>query len=264
VDQTLMLDFLKENLRPGHMAAALMLLTPGTVMLFVPRLSRWGRRWIAAVVGFYLVLSSPIGSGLLVRTLTGQYQPIASPAEARGARVVVLLGSGSTNLRAAGRQLSSVTFEAGLRVLEVARLFDLLGGPLVIASGGVTERDSAAAPESVALQRALIAVGVSPDKIVLESESKNTRDEAIIVQRMLAERGLTEFVLVTSPLHMRRSMLTFEQQGMHPIPSPAPLVPERSTPRSRLLPSDLWLQIGDSALYEWLARGYYWWKGWLR
>jgi uncharacterized SAM-binding protein YcdF (DUF218 family) len=263
VDQTLMLDFLKENLRPGHMAAALMLLTPGTVMLFVPRLSRWGRRWIAAVVVFYLVLSSPIGSGLLVRTLTGPYQPIASPADARGARVVVLLGSGSTNLRAAGRQLSSVTFEAGLRVLEVARLFDLLGGPLVIASGGVTERDTAAAPESVALQRALIAVGVSPAKIVLESESKNTRDEAIIVKRMLAERGLTDFVLVTSPLHMRRSMLAFEQQGMHPIPSPAPLVPERSTPRSALLPSDLWLQIGDSALYEWLARGYYWWKGWL-
>ena len=69
-----MLDFLKENLRPGHMAAALMLLTPGTVMLFVPRLSRWGRRWIAAVVAFYLVLSSPIGSGLLVRR-DEQYQP---------------------------------------------------------------------------------------------------------------------------------------------------------------------------------------------
>ena len=81
---------------------------------------------------------------------------------------------------------------------------------------------------------------------------------------MLAERGLTDFVLVTSPLHMRRSMLAFEQLGMHQIPSPAPLVPERSARRNPLLPSDLWLQIGDSALYEWLARGYYWWKGWLR
>ena len=80
---------------------------------------------------------------------------------------------------------------------------------------------------------------------------------------MLADRGLTDFVLVTSPLHMRRSMLAFEQQGMHPIPSPSPLVPDRSTRRSALLPSDMWLQIGDSVLYEWLARGYYWWRGWL-
>lgn len=258
-----MLDFLKQNLRPSHLTCTLALLAPGTAMLFVPSFARWGRRWVLAVIAFYLLLASPAGSGLLARTVIGPYQPIASAAEARGANVVVLLGSGSSNVRAAGRQLSSVSFEAALRVLETARLFDLLGDPWVIASGGVTERDAAAAPESIALQRALLSVGVRPDRILLESESKNTRDEVIIVKRMLAERGLTEFVLVTSPLHMRRSMLAFEQQGMHPIPSPAPLVPERSASPNPVLPSDLWLQIGDAAIYEWLACGYYWWRGWL-
>jgi uncharacterized SAM-binding protein YcdF (DUF218 family) len=128
----------------------------------------------------------------------------------------------------------------------------------------VTEHDGAAAPESVALQRALIDLGVRPDRIVLESDSKNTRDEAIIVKRMLAERGATDFVLVTSPLHMRRSLLAFEQQGMHPIPSPSLLVPDRAGKLSPLLPSGMWLMVADAAIYEWLARGYYWWKGWLR
>jgi uncharacterized SAM-binding protein YcdF (DUF218 family) len=259
-----MLDFLKEFMRPGHMACMLALLTPGTVLLFVPSLAQWGRRWVAAVLAFYLLLSNPMGVSVLTRTLTIGYRPLAAAGDARGARVVVVLGSGSVNLRAAGRQLSLVTMDAGLRVLEAARLFDLLNGPLVIASGGVTEHDGDAAPESVAMRRALIELGVRADRIVLESESKNTRDEAIIIKRMLADRGLTDFVLVTSPLHMRRSMRAFEQQGMHPIPSPSPLVPDRSTLRSRLLPSDLWLQIGDAALYEWLARGYYWWNGWLR
>ena len=75
-----MLDVEQRYDLPSALRVALMLLTPGTVMLFVPRLSRWGRRWIAAVVVFYLVLSSPMGSGLLVRTLSGPYQPIASPA----------------------------------------------------------------------------------------------------------------------------------------------------------------------------------------
>jgi uncharacterized SAM-binding protein YcdF (DUF218 family) len=232
-------------------------------LLFVPSLSRWGRRWLAAVAMLYAVLSSQCGAELLVGTLRGGYRPIASMEEARGAHVIVLLGSGSMNLRAAGRQLSSVTMEAGLRALETARLFELMREPLVIASGGVTEHDAAAAPESVALQRALIALGVSPGHIVLESESRNTRDEAVIVKRMLAERGLTAFVLVTSPQHMRRSMLAFEQQGLHPIPSTSRLVSERTTSRSRLLPSDMWLRISDSALYEWIARGYYWWQGWL-
>jgi uncharacterized SAM-binding protein YcdF (DUF218 family) len=259
-----MLDFLKEFMRPSQIACILILLTPGAALLFVPPLARWGRRWVAAVVIFYLLLSSQAGAGLLARTLSGGYRPLASASEARGATVVVVLGAGSVNLRAAGRQLSQVTMEAGLRVLEVARLFELLDGPLVIASGGITEHDGQAAPESVAIQRALIQVGVRADRILLESESKNTRDEATIIKRMLAERGLTDFVLVTSPLHMRRSMMAFEQQGMHPIPSPSPLVPDRSASRSWLMPSDMWLQIGDSALYEWLARGYYWWRGWLR
>jgi uncharacterized SAM-binding protein YcdF (DUF218 family) len=258
-----MVDFLKEMLRPSQISCVLALLTPGVALLFVPSLSRWGRRWLAAVAIVYAVLSSQAGAELLVRTLRGGYRPIASMEETRGARVIVLLGSGSVNLRAAGRQLSTVTAEAGLRALETARLFELMQEPLVIASGGVTEQDAAAAPESVALQRALIALGVSADHIVLESESKNTRDEAVIVKRMLAERGLTAFVLVTSPLHMRRSMLAFEQQGLHPIPSTSPLVTERTTPRSVLLPSDMWLRISDSALYEWIARGYYWWQGWL-
>lgn len=258
-----MLDFLKQTLRPAQFTCVLALLTPGVLLLFVPPLARWGRRWLAIVALFYWALSTPAGAGLLVRTLRGPYQPLTSADQARGARVVVLLGSGSMNLRASGRQLSAVTGGAGLRVLEAARLFDLLGGPLVIASGGVTEHDPAAAPESIALQRALVSVGVPSDRILLESESKNTHDEAVIIKRMLAERGVTAFVLVTSPMHMTRSLRTFEHEGMHPIPSPAQLLPDRSEPDPLLLPDDIWLNIGDVAIYEWLARGYYWWRGWL-
>ncbi len=257
-----MLGFLKDNLHPSHITCALVLLTPGTVMLFLPSLARWGRRWVAAVLGFYLLLSNPIAVSVLARTLTG-YHPIASAADARGARVVVLLGAGSVNLRASGRQLLLALPDAGMRVLEAARLSDLLDGAFVIASGGVTDPEPGAPPESFALQRALVEAGVRPDRILLESESQNTHDEAIFVKRILAERGLTDFVLVTSPLHMRRSLLTFEAQGMHPIPSPSLLVPERSTPVSWWLPNDVWLRVADAVIYEWLARGYYWWRGWL-
>jgi uncharacterized SAM-binding protein YcdF (DUF218 family) len=262
MDGALMLDFLKSTLRPAQLTCLLTLITPGTLMLFVPSLARWGRRWLAGVLVFYLLISSQLGAGLLARTLIGNYRPIASADEAHGAQFIVLLGSGSSNLRAAGRELSSVTMSAGLRVLEAARLFDLLNRPFIIASGGITERGGAGAPESAALRRALIDLGVPADRILLESESKNTRDEAIVVKRMLAERGAANFVLVTSPLHMRRSMYTFAQQGMHPIPSPSALVPDQAFRRSLLLPSDAWLQVGDSVIYEWLARAYYWWKGW--
>jgi len=257
------IDFLKQTLRPSQITCILALLTPGVLLLFVPPLARWGRRWLAIVALFYWALSTPAGAGLLVRTLRGPYRPITSADQARGARVVVMLGSGSMNLRASGRQLSAVTGDAGLRVLEAARLFELLGNPLVIASGGITEHDPAAAPESLALQRALVSVGVPGDRILLESESKNTHDEALIIKRMLAERGVTDFVLVTSPMHMARSVRTFEREGMHPIPSPSQLVPDQAVPDPPFMPKDMWLNVGDLAIYEWLARGYYWWRGWL-
>ena len=96
-----------------------------------------------------------------------------------------------------------------------------------------------------------------------ESVSKNTHDEAVIIKQMLAERGITRFLLVTSPLHMRRSMLLFEAQGLHPLAAVSPLVPDRSTKRSAFLPSGLWLSVGDTVIYEWLALGYYWSRGWL-
>src|SRR5437764_4914466 len=195
------LDFLKATLRPSSISCILALLTPGVVLLSIRPLARWGRRWIAAVAVFYWVLSTPAGAGLLARTLVGPYRPLASGDQARGARVIVVLGAGSFNMRAAGRQLTSIGMEAGLRVLEAARLFELLDAPLVIASGGLTEHDPAAAPESIALRRALVEVGIPADRILLESESKTTRDEAVIVKRMLAERGVTTFVLVTSPTH---------------------------------------------------------------
>jgi uncharacterized SAM-binding protein YcdF (DUF218 family) len=257
-----MLDFLKEFMRPSDLACMLTLLAPGVVLLFTPSRAWLGRRWVVAYIAFYLFLSSPIGARLLVRTLSAGYRPIATTAEAHGATVIVVLGAGSVNLRSGGRQLSSVTMEAGLRVLEAARLFQLLNRPLIIASGGITEHDADAAPESLALRRALIELGVSPERILLESTSKNTREEATIIKQMLTDRGVADFVLVTSPLHMRRSMLAFEREGLHPIPSPSALVPDRSRGRNWLMPSEQWLQLGDSAIYEWLARAYYWSRGW--
>ena len=95
-------------------------------MLFVPR--RW-RKLGTPLVGrdvelFYLVLSTPVGAGVLARTLTGSTSRLRLPIRRAARAWSSSSDPGSMNLRAGGRQLSSVTMEAGLRVLEAARLFD--------------------------------------------------------------------------------------------------------------------------------------------
>lgn len=257
----MLVDFLKETMRPSSIRCVLILLTPGVVLMNVRPLAAWGRRWVSAVVVMYWMLSCPITVDVLARTLSRGYATLES-ADARQAKAVVMLGSGTKNLRFRGQQLSFVNVPSGLRALETARLFKLMDRPLLIASGGVTDKDPAGAPESDAYEPALVALGVPADRILQESLSKNTHDEAVAIKDMLRERGISEFVLVTSPLHMRRSMYAFEAQGMHPIPAVAPLYPERIEQPFPLLPSDATLDIGDQVVYEWVARAYYWWKGW--
>ena len=259
-----MLDFAKEMLSPSSITCLLLLLTPGIVVLYNKRLASWGRRWLVLVAAGYWVLSCPVTVNLLARTLTHGYTPLVADDVPGPAEAVVLLGGGSTNVRVSGQQLSMINGSSGLRVLETARLFKLLGGPLIIVSGGLTERHAAAqsAPESVAHQHALLDLGVPADRIVLESRSKNTHDEALVIKDLVRERGIRTFVLVTSPLHMRRSMSAFRVAGLHPVPAIAPLYPDRRGQPFPLFPNDAAAQIGDSVVYEWAAELYYRWKGW--
>jgi uncharacterized SAM-binding protein YcdF (DUF218 family) len=143
-------------------------------------------------------------------------------------------------------------------------VYHLLGNPLVIVSGGVTEADTEfALPESEPVREAMLALGVPADRVIVEAESKNTRDEAVILKRMLSDRHIDTFVIVTSPWHMRRSLAVFSAAGMHAVPSAAALFPSRTSTPFALLPSDASLEIGNAVIYEWSALAYYWWRGWL-
>jgi len=257
-----MIEFFKATMRPASIVCLLLLMTPGIALLYVPALAKWGRRWLTALGLAYLALTTPLTVNMLARTLTHGYVRISSPEEVKGAQAVVVLGAGSLNLRLGGQQLPVVSVTTGLRTLEAARVYHLVGSPIVIASGGVTDGNEGAAPESAAIIRALRDLGVPADRIVPESHSKNTRDEAIIVAEMLRERGITRFVMVTSATHMRRSLALFAASGLHPIAAIAPLASDRGDVRLGLLPDTTAVWVGDDVVYEWAARLYYWWKGW--
>lgn len=257
-----MVDTLKFILVPGSITTILALFAFGVVLLYAK--PRWGRVWCTLVLLAYWVLSSPVGADLLARSLDSGQAPLQKKEQASGANAVVLLGGGSINMRAVGRQLSHVTRGSGLRALETARVYYLLGDPLVIVSGGITDKLAGAPPEAEAYRAAMVALGVPAGRIVTEAESRNTHGQAIALKRVLGERKIDRFVLVTSPLHMRRSLATFAAQGLHPIPSPAPLYADRPRQPFLLMPNDASFEIGNGAVYEWLARAYYWSRGWTR
>jgi uncharacterized SAM-binding protein YcdF (DUF218 family) len=69
--------------------------------------------------------------------------------------------------------------------------------------------------------RALMASLRVPGELIAVGPVRDTRDEALAVKRLFAERGFKSLILVTSPTHTRRAALAFERQGLVVLSSPA-------------------------------------------
>jgi uncharacterized SAM-binding protein YcdF (DUF218 family) len=117
-------------------------------------------------------------------------------------------------------------------------------------------------PESQTLRAVMIATGIPPDRIVEESQSKTTREQAYFVRALLDELNLPQFVLVTSRSHMRRALAAFHGFGLDPIPSAAPMRSEQVPRPPLFMPNGESLAVSDDAVYEYAALAYYWLRGW--
>jgi uncharacterized SAM-binding protein YcdF (DUF218 family) len=65
----------------------------------------------------------------------------------------------------------------------------------------------------------IVSQGVQRDLVVLENESKSTRENALFVARLLKNDG-SHKVLLTSDYHMRRALGAFHRAGVEASPMP--------------------------------------------
>ena len=100
------------------------------------------------------------------------------------------------------------------RVVEGVRLYKAIPGSKLLLSGGVVFDP---VPEAAVMARIAVLLGVKPQDISLESDSRDTADQAEIIAKMI---GKEKFILVTSAAHMPRSMALFKKRGLQPIPAP--------------------------------------------
>ena len=258
-------ELVKAYFLPGSALFLLLGVTIGVVLLYGRRSRRqWGRTWLAGLAIFYWVISTPLAAVSMEWVLGAGYGPITDPAQAQGATAIVVLGGGSATFRSGGEEINVLSESSSLRVLEAARLYRLLEDLWVFASGGEAEGLTSPEPESVPLGQALQQAGVPEARLVLESASQDTREQALALVPLLQARGVDQFVLVTSPLHMRRALGAFRAVGLHPIPSASAQRSETSSAAHRsLLPDEDALHDSQMAFRELLALGYYAVRGWL-
>jgi uncharacterized SAM-binding protein YcdF (DUF218 family) len=255
-------DFFKFHLHPASPLAIVIVFGLGAAWAFVRPASAAPRRYLAAaVLGFWL-MTTPIGAGVLCWGLAHGLSQVATQEAAHGATGVVVLGGGAQTYSAGGQVVGTLTPSSMFRTLEGARVAKLIGARLVIASGGAPRPEEQLKPESEMIRAVLVQAGVPAETIVEESISKTTREQARAVAPMLRARGVNRFILVTSPVHMRRSLDVFRLEGVDPVPSIAVMRSEHLPRPPLLLPDGGSLDLSQEAIYDYAALLYYWGRGW--
>ena len=256
-------DFLEDFLIPGSFWFLFWGLSAGLVLLYWGGWAvRWARRWLTILVGLYWFLSMPLASNWLEAGLLRGYGSLTDAEEAHNATAVVILAGGGRTFSAKGKVFTVLSGASAYRVAEGARVYGLLENPWVVVSGVMEDRGDQLTPYE-AMREELIRASVPAERVLLESTSLSTYEQAIYSAPLLRKHRIERFVLVTSPTHMGRAMATFEARGLHPVPSISADLEEMTQNRWPVLPSTAALGASRWAIREYLALAYYWSRGWL-
>lgn len=177
------------------------------------------KNWKAALFNFcvgclmWAVSIAPVSDRLL-RGLESEY---VIPRDARG-DVIILLGGGVHDKVPDLSGVGVPSEEALVRVVTAVRLQKKLGLPIIACGGQVFENG---AGEAFLLKRFLVDLGVPPDQVIVEQDSRDTFENAKYAQQIVARFNYKAPLLVTSGYHMKRAVLSFSKVGIQVIPVPA-------------------------------------------
>ena len=237
--------------------------------LFLSKRHRIQKLCIGLALALLLIFSNEWVAHRLVSSLEWRYLP---QGEVPQAEAIVLLGGG-TRPHLPPRPVSEMN-EAGDRLVYAAHLYHEGKAPFIVVSGGFIEFYGSTVPEADAMQELLLSLGVPENAIVREDRSRTTYENALYVREIADEQDFNQILLVTSGLHMPRSVAIFEHQGFEVIPMPADfLATWGAEGRTVELGVDGWLltifpdseqlDMSSRALREYIGMVVYWLRGWL-
>lgn len=150
----------------------------------------WLRFFISFLLFFlFLVLFTPFPNCLA--------QPLMVSPQIEEAEAILVLSGGSYD----NGQLSSFSLE---RLVQAVRLYQEGWAPKIIFSGrgGFPFQDDASAMKAVAL-----SLGVPEEAVLVENQATSTYENIFFSLAIAEENHFKKILLVTSPIHLRRSLL---------------------------------------------------------
>lgn len=211
----------------------------------------------SGLLSIYLLSVGPV-SDLLLKPLERKYIS-ANPSDLKADAIVVLAG----DLRKKVFPRHEVEVN-GTRVIKGVRLYKEKAAPVMIMTGGSGDLFDQAFREAPLMQELAVEMGVPRDKILVEAESRNTRESAVYTKSILDKMKAKKIILVTSALHLPRSYALFKKVGIDTVPVTADFyaTDQAYTPFS-FIPHPLTLLRSSYAIHEYFGIFVYWLMGWI-
>ena len=187
-----------------------------TLVLISVKKIRLGSVVLALALLWLFVFSMPVVSNALRASVEAQFPPVEMGALSKKAQAIVVMGGGTQSAEVAG-QIPDLNSAAD-RMWYAARLFHAGIAPIVVLTGGGNLNVSINS-EAEDMRTFLSDLGVPTEAMVLEGLSRNSRQNAQFTDDILRPQGINQIILITSALHMRRAVASFENQGFTVIPA---------------------------------------------
>ncbi len=170
-------------------------------------------RWLALItVVFVLAVGIvPFGDFLLAR-FEARYPAAPQVAEPTG---IILLGGGE-DTNAARRWGGAQISDSGDRFTEamaLARRFPEARVVFTGGSGALRNLGTYGGTQAGIAEDLLLSLGLSRDRLTLETRSRNTAENASLTHALIAPEAGERWILVTSAFHMPRAMRSFKRAG---------------------------------------------------
>jgi uncharacterized SAM-binding protein YcdF (DUF218 family) len=238
-----------------------LVMTVGLVgLLLTPtRFARAGRRLATAgLIGLALLGLSPLGN-ILILPLEQRF-PAWNDAGRPPDGIIVLGGAIIPDISAARDNVA--LDKAAERVTAGAALALRYPQAKVVYSGGTNELFFRSGSEAVSAVRLFQSLGIPPERIIAEEQSRNTVENAVFSRLLAMPQPGERWILITSAYHMPRAIGVFRAAG---FPVEAYPVDWRTRgPGDAFRPFESvgrGLERADTAVHEWVGLLVYWLTG---
>lgn len=240
---------------PGN--ALVLTVAMGALLLRTRRWQRAGKRMVT-LAAVLLLLVTYTGLGALVALPLENRFPKAEP-EGRIDGIIMLGGALNPPITA-DRGDPSLN-DAAERILGFADLVRRHPQAKSVFTGGSGRLLGQEYKEDVTARAALAQAGIPDDRVIYEAQSRNTWENAVFSKDMVKPAPGERWLLVTSAMHMPRSVGIFRAVGWEVIPYPVDYRTRIGAKPYLRFEFGQNLVILDDAVREWIGLTAYWLMG---